>query len=139
MPSLRGHHLVCLHFFKGEGYNEEFVENLKGVLRTAETEVITVRHGADDICAKCPSLNHTGCQYSEDADEGIGEMDRIALNLLKLSQGMKVKWAEIGNRIPGIFRVWHRAYCTTCSWKWACEGNDLYQKLRERLSCRSET
>ena len=134
MPALRGHHLVCLHFFRGEGYDEEFVENLRTVLKTAETERIEVRHGTDDICARCRYLDHARCQYSEAAEEGIGEMDRKALDLLKLSQGMKVKWAEIGEKIPEIFPVWHRAYCITCSWKWACEGHDRYRKLRELLS-----
>jgi hypothetical protein len=133
MPALRGHHLVCLHFFRGEGYNEEFVENLMTVLKTAENEVIEVLHGSDDVCAKCLYLDHAGCKYTEDAEEGIGEMDRKALDLLELSQGMKVKWVEVKEKIPEIFRVWHRAYCITCSWKRACEGHDSYRRLKKLI------
>ncbi len=134
MPGLRGHHLVCLHFFKGEGYNEEFVENLKSTLRAAQDKEIEILGGADDICAKCPYLNHAVCQYSEGAEEGIGEMDRMALDLLKLSRGVKVSWAELGGKIPEIFAAWHQAFCATCSWKRACEGNDLYRKLKDACS-----
>jgi len=134
MPSLRGHHLVCLHFFEGEGYNEEFVENLKRVVRSSKDMGVEVHCGADDICALCPYLDHARCHHGEDADEGIGEMDRVALDLLNVSLGGKVRWAEIGEKIPEIFPAWHRAFCTSCSWKWACEGNDLYRNLRERLS-----
>jgi hypothetical protein len=129
MPKLRGHHLVCLHFFRGEGYSQEFVENLQRVVMSARDRGIEVHYGADDVCAQCPYLNHARCQYGEDADKGIGEMDRMALDLLKLSRGMKVGWAEVGEKIPEIFPAWHRAFCTTCSWRQACEGNDLYRKL----------
>ena len=54
---LRGHHLVCLHFFKGEGYNLEYVENLAYILKRAEAgDGIEVAAGADDVCNTCPSL-----------------------------------------------------------------------------------
>ncbi len=134
MPKLRGHHLVCLHFFRGEGYSEEFVKNLARVVRTAQDMGIEVHHGADDVCAQCPHLNNARCQFSEDADRGIGEMDRMALDLLKLSRRAKIGWAEIEEKIGEIFPAWHRTFCATCSWRWACEGNDLYRTLRERLS-----
>ena len=29
MLRLRAHHLICLQFFKGEGYSLEFIENLE--------------------------------------------------------------------------------------------------------------
>jgi hypothetical protein len=29
---LRGHHLICLQFFKGEGYSKIFVENAKQIV-----------------------------------------------------------------------------------------------------------
>jgi hypothetical protein len=134
MPRLRGHHLVCLHFFRGEGYTEEFVENLKGVVRSAQNGKIEVHCGADDICVRCPYVNHAGCQYSEDAEKGIGEMDRMALELLELSRGATIKWSEIGGKIPAIFPAWYRAFCAACSWRWACEGNALYRELKELIS-----
>jgi hypothetical protein len=130
MPSLRGHHLICLQFFKGEGYNAEFVENLKNVLKAAEGHEIDIKNGADDVCGKCPHLSHSRCEYSEGADEGIAEMDRKALALLNLSQDIKVRWEEIGQRIPHLFPVWHNAYCIECSWRTACGKNDLYRQLR---------
>jgi hypothetical protein len=133
MPQLRGHHLVCLHFFEGEGYNEQFVENLKRVVSSSRDGGVDVRSGADDVCALCPYLDHSRCRYDEDAEEGIGEMDRVALSLLAVSPGATVSWKELGEKLPDIFPAWHRAFCTSCSWKRACEGNDLYRTLKERF------
>ncbi|HDL01563.1 MAG TPA: DUF1284 domain-containing protein, partial [candidate division Zixibacteria bacterium] len=31
MVRLRAHHLICLHFYRGEGYSEGFIENLETV------------------------------------------------------------------------------------------------------------
>lgn len=36
MIRLRGHHLICLHFYRGEGYSREFVENLEDIVRRAK-------------------------------------------------------------------------------------------------------
>ena len=35
---LRGHHFVCLQFFRGEGYSEEFVTQLAVLLDRAANE-----------------------------------------------------------------------------------------------------
>ncbi len=62
---LRGHHLVCLHFFKGEGYNPEYIENLREILRRAEAgEEIEVSSGVDDVCRMCPNLKGEICFYT---------------------------------------------------------------------------
>ena len=129
MPALRGHHLVCLHFFRGEGYSREFVENLRDVLGSVQDREIEVVQGSDDVCAKCPSLRQGRCLHSGNAEEGIRKMDREALALLKVSRGMKVMWAEIGEKMSEIFPAWFESCCTACSWKWACERNELYLQL----------
>ena len=129
MPALRGHHLICLQFFEGEGYSAEFIGNLKRVLKSAETGEIDLRITADDVCEKCPYLNNTRCRYSEDAEEGITEMDGKALALLNLSPDARVKWNEVKRRTPGVFPVWYEVYCTGCSWKAACEKNSRYRQL----------
>jgi len=133
MPSLRGHHLVCLHFFNGEGYNEMFIDNLRAVLNSAKDGEVEVSRGADDICRKCPHLNHARCRYSEDADEGIAEIDERALDLLHLSQGTKVKWDEVKGKLSRIFQIWYNTYCLTCAWKRACEKDSRFRQLKESL------
>ena len=58
---LRGHHLVCLHFFTGEGYTKEFIDNLNRILKKAEAgEEIEVINSADDVCIKCPYFKGGG-------------------------------------------------------------------------------
>ena len=126
---LRGHHLICLHFFRGEGYNTKFIENLRKILQKAEDrEKIKVHPGADDVCTVCPHLTEGKCFYNEDADSGIKEMDRFALQLLKLEAGENILWQEISIKIPDMFGEWYRRYCRGCSWKWACEEKEGFKK-----------
>ncbi len=133
MRGLRGHHLICLYFFRGEGYNIPFVENLKQVLANIETSAVDICEGGDDVCVMCPHLKDNRCLYSDNADEDIRQMDKSALNLLNLSPGAKIGWQEIQKRIPGIFHEWHKAECIRCSWRWACEKKKLYQELKQKV------
>lgn len=130
MPALRGHHLICLQFFEGEGYSPEFVGNLRKVLKSAEVRAIDIRRTADDVCELCPHLNNMRCRYSEDAEEEITEMDEKALSLLNISAEARVQWNEIKQRTPEVFPVWYEVYCARCSWKAACEKNCRYQQLK---------
>jgi hypothetical protein len=133
MPRLRGHHLICLHFFNGEGYSPEFIGNLRNVLEKTRTGDVEISPGADDICGGCPHLEQMKCRYTEDADEGIREMDRRALKLLREKEGSRVKWHEMRERIPALFHSWYSAYCAVCGWKWACERDASYRRLRDSL------
>jgi len=124
MLYLRGHHLICLHFFSGYGYDASFVENLRNVLKRAENEDIEIISTADNICTKCPYLKAHKCTYDEKADEEIKEMDETALKLLNLYAGQKIKWQDLKNLIPNIFHEWHDIYCNECDWKQSCEKSD---------------
>lgn len=103
MLNLRGHHLICLHFFSGEGYDTSFIKNLRDVLKRAEDEEIEIISTADNICTKCPYLKDYKCIYAEKADEEIREMDETALKLLNLRVGQKIKWQDLKNLIIDIF------------------------------------
>lgn len=133
MARLRGHHLICLHFFCGNGYNAAFVENLKGVLEGAENGDVAIRIGADDVCAICPHLKDNRCLYNENAEEDIRKMDERSLNLLKISPGVKIKWQKIIEMLPYIFHEWYKAECIKCDWRWACEKSSLYQQLKGKI------
>lgn len=129
MPLLRGHHLICLHFFNGQGYDEAFIENLRHTLSRAEKEMTTVSSGADNVCTGCLHLKQNTCKYEENAEESIQEMDTKALALLRLSCNDQIGWDTLKNRIPEIFSQWFSLYCRECNWRGACEKNEVFQKL----------
>ncbi len=132
MLRLRGHHLICLHFFTGEGYDDIFIENLRNVLERAETEDVEICGEADEICVKCPYLKDNKCSFDEHADEQIKEMDKTALNLLEIDKDAKMKWQNIKKDVPGVFPQWLKEYCGECDWKKVCEKNQNYQRLKNK-------
>ena len=129
-PALRGHHLICLHFYRGEGYSREFVVNLTNLLERAREKGVTIETGADDVCRSCPSLKGSRCSSSVTADEEIREMDREALKLLELTPGRAMEWAELRRRAAALFRQWHDRYCRICGWKEVCGKDRYFRELR---------
>jgi hypothetical protein len=131
---LRGHHLICLHFFTGEGYNPEFIGNLKEILRRVQAgENVEVCSGADDVCTLCPFLTERRCQYNKHAENEIQKMDRDATSLLSIKPGMNVLWFDMQERVKGILRTWMQDYCKNCTWREVCEKTALYQEIHEKI------
>jgi len=114
---LRGHHLICLNFFRGEGYSEEFIRNIYSVVAKERIEIVK---GADDVCAMCPYLKGGMCNNPEYSDEMILLQDRKALKLLELKPGMSVDWKMISYKLPGIMGDWKAQFCRECVYKKVC-------------------
>lgn len=127
---LRGHHLVCLHFFKGEGYSLEYVENLREVLEKAEAgAVIKVSSGADDVCRMCPNLKGELCAYTEGAEAGIREMDGAALALIGTGSREEIFWSDVWEKLPDIIPQWSRKYCVGCGWGRICKKLEKFHRF----------
>jgi len=114
---LRGHHLICLNFFRGEGYSEDFIKN---IYTTIKKEEIIIANGPDDVCSKCPYLKDGKCASNEYTDEMILFQDREALRLLDLSRGMVVDSKIIASRLPDILEEWKTRFCVRCGYKKVC-------------------
>lgn len=128
---LRGHHLICLHFFSGEGYNPEFISNLREIIKQVEAGGdIEVYPGPDDVCKKCPNLKEERCLYDQNSEDGIKKMDIKAIKLLKMEPNIRVKWIDIIEKIPEIFNEWSIEYCNNCYWRKVCEKAAEYQKMK---------
>jgi hypothetical protein len=123
---LRGHHLICLHHFRGEGYSEQFVSALARLIARAEGgEPVRVVAGPDELCRSCPWLAAEACSRTEDADAEIREMDETALRLLGLAVGDVVPWSELRGRLAELMPVWRAKYCAACEWRKACQESVL--------------
>ena len=120
MIRLRGHHLICLQFYRGEGYSRDFVEHLFHILERVKFEDVEVVEGVDDICSVCPHNSGNICTYSDSAESEVREIDKLAVELLSLRTSSKVKWNEIRGRVKSILGTWKEKVCKSCSWKEVC-------------------
>lgn len=130
MVRLRGHHLICLHFFDGEGYDQRFRENLRTVIRAAEAGDIMICGQADDVCGECAYRKGTACAYDDGSDAAVREMDAMALSLLHEGEGAVVSWEMVAEKIPALFPQWYANQCDRCEWVRACEKNSAYMRLK---------
>jgi hypothetical protein len=116
---LRGHHLICLNYFRGEGYCDDFVNNIYEVLKKEKVEIVA---GQDEVCSKCPYLKGGKCASNEYSDEMILAQDRKALRLLDFMILETVDWKMIAVRLPDIMDEWKAQFCTGCGYKKVCFG-----------------
>lgn len=70
MQMLKGPHLICLHFFKGRGYDEEFIENIKIVHKNiSKFEVVESPDNASDFPAlKAEAFGCKDCDWRNACD-----------------------------------------------------------------------
>ncbi|MFH0811156.1 MAG: DUF1284 domain-containing protein [Pseudomonadota bacterium] len=123
---LRGHHLICLHFYHGEGYDAEFVSHLSVLLGRAEIgEAVLVVEGPDEVCGICPWFNGQICEHSAGAEAEIRDMDATAMRLLNVAPGDSVAWPALQEHLPEILSPWRERYCRSCGWQAACRKGGL--------------
>ncbi|TDA26879.1 MAG: DUF1284 domain-containing protein [Archaeoglobi archaeon] len=117
MHRLRGHHLICLHFFKGYDYDEKFRDNLTRIL--SSISVVEVVDDIDDVCKACP-YNKGFCNYSSGSEKEVRTLDEFALKKLGLKVGKRIKWDDLRNKIKEIIEEWKDFACKNCEWQGAC-------------------
>ncbi|MEW6458195.1 MAG: DUF1284 domain-containing protein [Bacillota bacterium] len=118
MVKLRGHHLICLHFFKGKGYGKDFIDNISKVIEKARQSEIEIVDGTDDVCGACPYNRDGFCTYSGNADQEVRRLDELAVKLLNVRN--TVGWNHLKCRIPEIIEVWKEEACRDCDWNKTC-------------------
>ncbi len=117
---LRGHHLICLHFFQGEGYDQPFIKKLNEILARLKKTWGRVGEGPDELCLSCPHLNKTECNYKPGSNEEIEYLDKLALRLLRLKPGDSFSFFKIKSQLPSVIEEWERKACLDCDWKKVC-------------------
>jgi hypothetical protein len=88
---LRGHHLLCVHGFRGMGYSPDFVEKMRGIVEQIRDDrvdfPIKVVAALDDTCSVCPNKGKTTCEASEGSNEHVLSMDHKVIHQLGLIDG----------------------------------------------------
>ena len=118
---LRGHTLLCLQGFRGEGYSPGFTDNLATIHRSLSgnpDQPVELVEEPDAVCGACPHRAPAGCSLNGGGSEaGMQAQDRHVLKLLGLNAGGVVRWRDVldrirrsikGSDLPGI--------CGQCRW-----------------------
>ena len=65
---LRPHHINCIFFYRGLGYDEKFTKNMNtitGLLKIKGDTEIKLINNCDDLCMACPNNKKCICESEE--------------------------------------------------------------------------
>ena len=67
---LRAHHGLCIAFFEGKGYDDNFIRNMKNIIATlTQNPNVTIVADEDIVCVACPNNNNGICDCKKKVDE----------------------------------------------------------------------
>jgi hypothetical protein len=117
---IRGHTLLCLQGFRGEGYSPDFIDNMATIhvrLQSQPETRVLVTDSPDHFCAACPNLKEGCTLRGPDFERHIVSQDRQVLDLLGLRAGQELTWAEVLHRIGSRARgEMLDGICGDCQW-----------------------
>ncbi|WP_081157975.1 DUF1284 domain-containing protein [Ensifer aridi] len=124
MVRLRGHHLLCLLTFVGEGYTPSFTRNYRRIAeRLSAGEAIEIVDGPDDICSPMLDLPEAHCR-----NESVRNRDGRALAAVADQLGVSLGFGSIlvldSERLRRLRTAFTagaiRAACEGCEWSSLC-------------------
>lgn len=125
---IRPHHCLCSQFFVGNGYSDEFVENMTNILDKLNSQNLKVRifEHCDDICSCCPKNTGGECENGED----VLAVDKKCLDEYKIKTGDEFFWNDLREKVVSKIKAENKlpSVCDGCSWRSICENADI-QKL----------
>jgi uncharacterized protein len=96
---LRGHHLLCVHGFRGMGYSPDFIKKMGSIVEDVRNDEkdfeIKVVAAFDDACMACPHRGQTECEANEGSNEHVLSMDWKVIKHLGLEEGKAYKKLEL--------------------------------------------
>ncbi len=118
---LRPHHSLCIQFFIGKGYSEEFIKGMTETIKMLDEEdpIVTLTDSCDIICGFCPN-NLNGRCISQDK---VCDIDNRCLDELKLNIGDKIYWKQLRTaaRSKIIDKNKLINVCRRCQWSGICQ------------------
>ena len=118
MIKLRYHHLLCIYYFKGYGYDEAFVENMKDIKSRLYDENIMITSSFDDLCKCCPNKLNDKCKW----EEKLNRYDNNIKAILKLDENTTYKYKDINTLLNPVISDNHRCHvCDDCEWSEYCK------------------
>lgn len=114
---------MCLQFYEGRGYSQEFTDHMGRVLQEFRQDPgrrIVLKPQTDLVCGHCPH-NRAGCC---DTQEKTDRYDREVMKACGFFEGEEMSVAEAIGRIKAqVIETGLRSrICADCSWNEICSA-----------------
>ena len=129
--NLRPHHLLCISFFKGKGYSDEFISNMNHIvslLNKDDSTPIALVLGEDDLCTHCPNNQNRICT----AEDKSSRYDQLTLSALGIDTNSHPKilystlHAQADEKIINCGK--RESICSDCQWTDLCHKRQYTKK-----------
>ncbi len=116
---IRAHHGMCLAFFKGKGYSNEFTRHMGEVKeRLEENPLVCITAQTDAVCSACPNKRGENCV----TEKKVAEYDRQVLSRCGLSEGEVMPFSDFEKLVYDkiLFPGKREEICGNCRWNELC-------------------
>ena len=117
---LRPHHGLCIGFFGGKGYSDEFNRNMSYIVAMLKRNdpVVKLVKGTDVICKACPNNEDGAC-----VTQGkVTAYDEKVLELCGLNDGDSLRWSRFSKLVDSRILSENKLeeVCGDCCWNYIC-------------------
>jgi len=119
---IRPHHGLCINHYIGNGYSEEFVDNMNKItemLKQNPKQKIILQSSMDALCNFCPNNQNGVCATQDKVDC----FDKACLLECGFHNGQEIEWEKFKDKISRKLletSKW-KDICKECSWFMLCE------------------
>ena len=116
---LRPHHLLCIQFFSGHGYDAEFSQHMYRLIENLSDDTeCCISEGCDEICQKCPNRDNDMCEKNDK----VCRMDARVLTVCGFAYDDMAQWKNLASAVKDkIFDMeWFEEICGECEWYCLC-------------------
>lgn len=118
---LRGHHLLCVHGFQGNGYSPAFVEKMADIVNGFRNDQIDfpiqVVRGFDETCLVCPNKGESVCEAGPESEQHVQFLDSNVFRHLGLQEGETYLKSQLVSLTKEKVKPEDLAHlCQGCSW-----------------------
>lgn len=118
---------MCLAFFEGKGYSDDFSNHMGFILNEMQSNpLLRIVAEKDVICEKCPNLCDGICK----TPDLVHQYDRDVLALCELSENSEISWDEFSQLIKDkiLSEGKRENICGNCQWNELCKSKEqLYR------------
>lgn len=119
MIEIRAHHGMCLSYFEGKGYSNDFVSHMSDIQKELEKNPkVRIKNRTDEICRCCPNKKEDICE----TEEKVNAYDNQVMDLCGLKLGEEMNWNFF--RLLVEEKILHankrEEICGDCQWNSIC-------------------